>query len=139
MLVKIWWSHTHARTHTILCARIKFYFKRHENGNKLLPCRYEVAKVIFLHLSVILSTGPSPSGADPPELAPPSRSRHPLPQQTATAADGMHPTVMHSCFICIYLVHDFFSLRITNNFMTSSLHLKSMNDNIHKLTVYQTK
>ena len=43
-----------------------------------------------------------PPGADtpprsrhPPGQAPP-RSRHP-PQQTATAADGTHPTGMHSC------------------------------------------
>ena len=27
-------------------------------------------------------------------------SRHPPPQQMATAADGTHPTGMHSCCVC---------------------------------------
>ena len=34
--------------------------------------------------------------ADPPSGRPPL-VRHPPPQQTATAADGTHPTGMHSC------------------------------------------
>ena len=50
--------------------------------------------------------GPAPLGADtPPDQPPPwdqalPRSRHPRgpgPQQTATVADGTHPTGMHSC------------------------------------------
>ena len=42
---------------------------------------------------------PSP-GADPP----PTGSRHPPPrQQTPTAADGTHPTGMHSCSRCVQL------------------------------------
>ena len=38
---------------------------------------------------------------------PPFRGRHPSHQQTATAADGMHPTGMHSCvfLILLLLVH----------------------------------
>ena len=74
---------------------------------------------MFLHLSVILSTGgsapvharihppksrpPSQEQTTPQEQTPPqkqtlSRNRHPPPrEQTATAADGMHPTGMHSC------------------------------------------
>ena len=50
-------------------------------------------KVMFLHLSVILSRGGvclSACWDTPPGQTPP-------PQQTATAADGTHPTGMHSC------------------------------------------
>ena len=32
----------------------------------------------------------------PPRSTPP-RNRHPLPRETATVADGTHPTGMHSC------------------------------------------
>ena len=51
------------------------------------------AKVMFLHVSVIPSTGgvPGPGGGCV-ETPPPG---------TATAAVGTHPTGMHSCFICI--------------------------------------
>ena len=45
-------------------------------------------KVIILHLSVILSMGDTP-WADTPLWAD--------PPQTATGADGTHPTGMHSC------------------------------------------
>ena len=61
-------------------------------------------KVIFLHVSVILSTGGvHPSGRHPPRQTSPlgSRGRHPPPQVTATEADGTHPTGMHSCSINI--------------------------------------
>ena len=70
-------------------------------------------KVMFLHLSVILSTGggvcPSacwdtPHGQTPPWADTPwantPRADTPwanTPQQMATAADGMHPTGMYSC------------------------------------------
>ena len=43
-------------------------------------------KVMFLHLSVILFTGGGVWQTPPRPL-----------QQTATAADGTHPTGMHSC------------------------------------------
>ena len=75
-------------------------------------------KVMFLHLSVILFTGgmcgqtpngQTPSWADTPGQTPPldrhppqadtPLGRHP-PKEMATAADGMHPTGMHSCLIC---------------------------------------
>ena len=49
-------------------------------------------KVMFLHLSVILFTG-GRVWQTPPGQVPP-----PLPKETATAADGMHPTGMHSCY-----------------------------------------
>ena len=71
-------------------------------------------KVMFLHLSVILSGGgclpqcmlgyTHPVSRHPPwSRHPPSvkqtppRSRHYPPEQTATAVDGTHPTGMHSC------------------------------------------
>ena len=63
-------------------------------------------------LSVILFTIgclciPACNGADPPPVRP-TLGRQPQcrpPPPTATAADGTHPTVMHSCFI-IYLTYD---------------------------------
>ena len=62
---------------------------------------------MFLHLSVSHSVHRgnvsqhalrhAPPRTDSPGQAPP------LPQQTATAADGTHPNGMHSCFIlCFY-------------------------------------
>ena len=69
----------------------------------LFTVRNEVAKVMFLHLSVCPQGGsasvhaglPPPQSRHPPGADPP-RSRPP-PQQTATVADGTHPTGMHSC------------------------------------------
>ena len=55
--------------------------------------------------SACWDTTPLPPGAVTPragipqEQAPPSR--HPPPQQTATVADGTHPTGMHSCYFYI--------------------------------------
>ena len=76
--------------------------------------RNEVAKVMFLHLSVILFTWgyasvhagrPLPWSRHSLEQAPPGvgipRAGTPqeqTPQQTATAADGTHLTEIHSCF-----------------------------------------
>ena len=40
---------------------------------------------------------PPPGPGTPLRTRHPSRTRHP-PQETATAADGTHPTGMHSCF-----------------------------------------
>ena len=48
-------------------------------------------KVMFLHLSVILFIGGGGVLQTPPRWTPP-------PQDTATAADGTHPTWMHSCY-----------------------------------------
>ena len=90
----------------------------------LFTVRNEVAKVMFLHLSVsprggglpqcVLGYHPPGAGTHTPrsrpslgsrhtplEQAPPPRactlrSRHPS-QQTAIVADGTHPTGMHSC------------------------------------------
>ena len=72
----------------------------------------EVVKVMFLHLSVILFTGGVCLSAcwDTPRSRPP-RSRPPgadttgadTPQeQTATVADGTHPTGMHSCHSFVF-------------------------------------
>ena len=53
---------------------------------------------MFLHLSVILSTGGGGVWFSACLDTTPPRSRHPQPQQMATVADGMHPTGMHSCY-----------------------------------------
>ena len=93
------------------CQRIKAHIYRPQT---------KFAKVMFLHLSVSHSvhrggsasvhtgipphTHPRsrhPPGADtppPPRTRHPPQSRLPLPgAETATAADGTHPTGMHSC------------------------------------------
>ena len=71
----------------------------------------EVAKVMFLHLSVILFTGRGSTWAGPPwdqvqpprdQVQPPGPgtppgTRYTPPLETATVADGTHPTGMHSC------------------------------------------
>ena len=87
--------------------------------NNFSPCNYrpqtKFVKVMLLHVSVILSIG----GVSRPILRerlrglagggprprwgvciPACTEADPPPQQTANAADGTHPTVMHSC---IYL------------------------------------
>ena len=86
----------------------------------IFTVRNEVAKVMFLQACVcprgvwgclpqcMLGYHP-PLEQTPPEQTPPRadtpRSRH-LPGETATAADGTHPTGMHSClnFITSYVV-----------------------------------
>ena len=56
---------------------------------------------MFLHVSVILFTG---MGSGPGECLlrggglVRGGGETPLPKETATAADGTHPTGMHSCF-----------------------------------------
>ena len=40
----------------------------------------------------------TPLGSHSPGQKPHPLGRHPLPPETATAADGTHPTGMHSCF-----------------------------------------
>ena len=81
----------------------------------MFTVRNEVAKVMFLQVSVILLMGgclvlvggawswgvPGPRGClvlggGIPACTPPG--------DAATAADGMHPTGMHSCLICVILV-----------------------------------
>ena len=71
-----------------------------------------VAKVIFLHLSVILFTGGEgglpqcmleyhPPDQTPPEKTRPPRDQTPPGKQTPAyglRAAGTHPTGMHSCF-----------------------------------------
>ena len=67
-------------------------------------------KVMFLHLSVILSTGGEENplnrhpSVDPPEQTPHEHT----PYETATAADGTNPTGMHSCYddlsVCVSLL-----------------------------------
>ena len=62
-------------------------------------------KVMFLHLSVILSMAGGLAGRHPLDRHPPGRhplaDRHPpgrqTPPGTATAADDTHPTRMHFC------------------------------------------
>ena len=67
------------------------------NTNCYRP-QHSCDKVMFLHMSVILFTGGRVS-ARPPPLGQTPPGRHPLPPQTATAADGTHRTGMHSYLI----------------------------------------
>ena len=57
--------------------------------------------------------GQTPPGADtpqgehpPPEHTPPTPPHPHPPGETATAADGTHPTGMHSCCICSDTIHN---------------------------------
>ena len=74
----------------------------------IITVRNEVAKVMFLHVSVILSTGGClvlggllPGGClvlgvGVPGI--PACTEADPPGETATAAHGTHPTGMHSCY-----------------------------------------
>ena len=69
----------------------------------LVTVRNEVAKVMFLQVSVC------PRGGSLPQCMlgyhiPPGSKHPPRPQQTATAADGTHPTGMHSCLLLISIL-----------------------------------
>ena len=58
-------------------------------------------KIMFLHVSVILSTGGGvwqPPSRQTPFRADPSPQPD-TPPEMATAADGTHPTGIHSCYI----------------------------------------
>ena len=71
----------------------------------LIPVRNEVAKVMFSRACVCPQGGlPQcmlgyPPGPDTHPLGPdpPPRDQTPPPREAATAADGTHPTGMHSC------------------------------------------
>ena len=74
--------------------------------NALLPSAMWLRQGNVLHLSVILFTGEgvweTPPWADPPNRHPPPEQTPPWqttcpPPEMATAADGTHPTGMHSC------------------------------------------
>ena len=81
----------------------------------LITVRNEVAKVMFLQACVCPHGGGGvclsaywdapweqtpPRSRHPPWEQTSPRSRHPPPPgETATAADGTHPTGMHSCFV----------------------------------------
>ena len=99
----------------------------------LITVRNEVAKVMFLHLSVC------PQGRDlpqcmlgyPPEEQAPPRDQDP-PQQTAKVTDGTHSTGMHSCF-------KFFStmyVYMGNNMKIQYLILKIQNLDLSGLCIY---
>ena len=62
--------------------------------------QHSYGKVMFLHMSVILSTGGCVSEHALGQAPPGQTSRADTPQ-IATAADGTHPTGMHSCWTWI--------------------------------------
>ena len=99
----------------------------------VITVRNEVAKVMFLHLSVILSTGgvclsacwDTPPGATPrkhtpgntpPRSTPPGSTHNPPPEKAA-AADGTHPAGMHSCSLT------FLGVRMVLNHISSWIFL----------------
>ena len=74
----------------------------------ILPSATVVASIILSTFYTPLGKQPSPLRADVPPRQTPSRAdtppgRHHAPPNTATAADGTHPTGMHSCFGFIFL------------------------------------
>ena len=83
-------------------------FYHHPNAMWIFTVRNEVAKATFVHLSVILFTGgrrgvclsacwdTTPQDQAPRSRRPPPGADH--PRKTAAAADGTHPTGMHSCY-----------------------------------------
>ena len=122
-----------------------------------LPYLYRLqtkfAKVMFLHVSVILSTGgggilaciaglqthtqgrkfrglagggspgPHPWGVGIPAC---TEAEPPPPQQTATAASGTHPTGMHSCYAYILpkFQENFGSFQGGGNYIFAEQHRK---------------
>ena len=46
----------------------------------------------------------TPLGADTPPRSRPPRTRTPPPRETATVADGLHPTGMHTCLDVVSVV-----------------------------------
>ena len=69
----------------------------------IFTVRNEVAKVMFLQVCVC----PWGRGSASVHVGIPSREQTP-PQQTATAADGTHPTGMHSCLFCVLIFRQTF-------------------------------
>ena len=76
---------------------------RAEYSNRFYCPQRSCGKVMLLHLTVILFTEeggvwqtPSPGQTSSLGRRPPL-GKHP-PPETATAADGTHPTGTHSCF-----------------------------------------
>ena len=85
---------------------------------RIFTVRNKVAKVMFLQacvcpqeggcLSACWDTTPPPKQTPPRSRHPPPLeqtppgSRHPPTRETATAADGTHPTGMHSCSNTLY-------------------------------------
>ena len=78
-------------TGSVICDHV-LWLVHSSNVWEFLPfTKWSCGKVMFLHLSVILG------GCTPQVDHPPGRHT-PLLPETATAADGTHPTGMHSCF-----------------------------------------
>ena len=78
---------------TIKCFQGHIYPRR----SKFLPSANEVAERLNLHLSVILFHGGG-GGCLPQCMLRSTPGQTPSPPQTVTAADGTHPTGIHSCF-----------------------------------------
>ena len=87
-------------------------FNFHSTLNfSLLPSATKLRRLCFytcvsVHRGVWLSarwdtTPPPPQEQAPP---PPGAGTHPTPKQTATVADGTHPTGMHSCSLQVYIL-----------------------------------
>ena len=73
----------------------------------IFTVRNEVAKVMLLHVCVCPQGGSTwagtpPDQGHPPDLVYPQEPGTPL--ETATVADGGHPTGMHSCCQCLPII-----------------------------------
>ena len=89
--------------HSILCLRCLIFAFEHvflRTSRHFYRVQTKFVKVMFLHVSVILSTvGRYPSM---PCSRSPACTEADTPPWMATAAAGTHPTGMHSCCLCLY-------------------------------------
>ena len=73
------------------------------------------------------------------EIPPPSPREQTPPLQTATAADGTHPTGMHSCLFILFSIKKLYQYRlgtVNSNMVNMKFHLirvslKSLPDSYH--------
>ena len=97
--------------------------------DSLLPSATKLRRLCFYTCLSVHKGGGQPQCMlgyhHPPGAGIPTRSRHPPPQQTATVADGTHPTGMHSCSTLIIL---WFKAKFSIQLYKGSSHRKKRNN-----------
>ena len=112
-----------------------------QKGYVFTPVSHSIHRRGFWGMSAPVHAGIHPRADTPPGQTPPSRhppGRH--PQQTATAADGTHPTGIHSCYFSIVATYfltimSYFVKRV-HLFVTLSLVSTMLPPSTSKLRVY---